>query len=113
MRRLFRIIERDELDRLGAAPEAELALALKPGIYVTADASGAGIRPTDGASHGYLSDFPHIMTGLVAAGAGIREGTVAPRLDLVDVAPLVAYLLGLEMPPGDGILPMGFLEAQK
>ncbi len=109
LRRLFRVVERDELDRLGAAPDAVLALALEPGIYVTSDPTGPPLRAKIGGSHGYVPDFPHIMTGLVASGAGIRPGAVAPQLGLVDVAPLVAHLLGLELPAGDGVVPMGFL----
>ncbi|MEE8525385.1 MAG: ectonucleotide pyrophosphatase/phosphodiesterase [Thermoanaerobaculia bacterium] len=109
VRRGFRVVERDELDRLGAAPEAVLAFAMQPGFNVTSSARGPAVRPDHGGQHGFMPDFPHIRTGFVAAGAGIRAGAVAPRLELVDVAPLVAHLLALDLPPGDGLLPLGFL----
>ncbi len=109
LRRLFRIVERDELERLGGPPDAALALALEPGIDASDDASGPAATAATGATHGYVPDFPHIYTGLIASGAGIRPGAAASRLDLVDVAPLVAHLLGLDMPAGDGFLPLGFL----
>jgi len=109
VRSRFRVLDRAELDRLGAAPEAALSLALDPGIHVTSSPRPPALRPATGATHGYLPHHPQVRTGLIAAGAGIRRGTVAPLLQLTDVAPLVAHLLGLEMPPGEGLLPAGFV----
>ncbi len=105
----FRVVERDELDRLGSAPESVLAFAMRPGFNITSSAEGPAVRPASGGQHGFVPDFPHIQTGFVAAGAGVRAGGRASQLDLVDVAPLVAHLLALDMPTGDGMLPMGFL----
>ena len=83
---------------------------MAPGINVTSSTEGNAVRSADGGQHGFLPDFPHIQTGLVAAGAGIRQGAVAPQLGLVDITPLVAHLLDLEMPEAsDGVLPMGFV----
>ncbi|MEM7582786.1 MAG: ectonucleotide pyrophosphatase/phosphodiesterase [Acidobacteriota bacterium] len=112
VRDLFRIVERDELDRLDAAPEAALALDPAPGVDMTEAASGDALRGKTGATHGWIPNFPHIQTGLVAAGAGIRKGTVAAQLRLVDIAPLVAKLLDLELPASDGAVPLGFLATQ-
>lgn len=111
IRQLFRLVERDELDRLGAAPDAVLALAPSPGATFTIASTGAAVRPSRGANHGFLPAEPRIRTGLVAWGAGIRPGAVAPLLRLVDVAPLVAALLGLDLRDADGALPAGFLVA--
>lgn len=110
IRELFRIVERQELEALGAHPEAVLALAPVPGVTMGSDVRGPDLRPTRGATHGYIPDFPHIQTGLVASGAGIREGAVASQLRLTDIAPLVAALLGLDFEAPDGALPAGFLE---
>lgn len=113
VRAMFRILERDELDRLGAAPDAVLALAPRPGIDLTDAADGPALQPARGATHGYLPDFPHIMTGLIASGAGIRPGAVAAELRLVDVAPLVAHLLGLDLEAADGSAPLGFMRQEE
>ncbi|MGQ0814993.1 MAG: hypothetical protein ACT4O1_11070 [Gemmatimonadota bacterium] len=87
-RNLFRIIERDELDRLGADPA------------VRADAGGA---------HGYHPDDAAMRTGFVASGAGIRRGAVVPDLRLENIAPLIAALLGLAFSAPDGVLLPGLL----
>lgn len=110
VRSLFRVVERDELDALGAAPGAALALALRPGIDVTGRLDGPAVEATKGATHGYLPDaHPHIYTGLLASGAGLHPGRRAAELRLVDVAPLVAELLGLELEGAEGLAPRGWL----
>ncbi len=111
-RSLFRIVERDELDRLGAAPEAVLALAPRAGVDISEEATGELLRPAHGATHGYLPDTPQMETGFIAAGAGIRPGAAAHRLRMVDVAPLVATLLGLPFPGTEGQAPLGFLRTE-
>ncbi len=102
VRKLFRIVEREELDRLGADPDAPLALAALPGILFTPTASGRAVRRAAGGTHGYHPALPRMETGLVAWGAGLTAGAVVPRMRLEDVAPLVARLLGVELVAPDG-----------
>lgn len=112
VRKLFRVLGRQDLDRLGAAPEAALALAPVPGVTFTSATSGPAVRapkPNERATHGFLPDVPEVATGLVVWGAGVEPGGRAPRLDLTDVAPLVAELLGLDFEAPDGSAPWGFL----
>jgi hypothetical protein len=108
-RRSFRIVDRDQLDRLGAAPEAAFALAPMPGVDVSPSFRRPDIRSARGATHGYLPEVAQVHTGLVAWGAGIRAGASAPMLHITDVAPLVAELLGLKLEALDGMAPIGFL----
>lgn len=107
---LFRIVEREELDRLGAAPEAVFALAPRPGIQFYDLAIGPLVLPAKGSTHGYLPNEPQMATGFLAAGAGITRGTAA-KLQMVDIAPFVAELLGLRLPEAEGIPPLGFLRS--
>ncbi len=112
LRRLFRIVDREELDRLGASPEAAFALNPAPGVHFTSSAEAPAVRPSQGATHGYVPDFPQIHTGLVLWGAAVREGAVAQELHLEDIAPIVAALLGLDdFEAPDGVLPAGLLTA--
>ena len=110
VRRLFTIVDTDQLCDLGAAPDAAFALAPAPGVDVTSSPDSPAVRGADGATHGYLPDVAQVHTGLVAWGAGIRPGAAAAQLHLVDVAPLVAELLGLDLEAVDGVAPPGFLE---
>jgi hypothetical protein len=43
-----------------------------------------------------------IPTGFIASGRGIKKGVVLDSIRLVDVAPTIARLLGLEMKDTDG-----------
>jgi hypothetical protein len=111
VRRLFRVVEREELDRIGADPAAALALAAAQGVAFGSAARGpAAVAAASGGTHGYFpTDFPEIRTGLVAWGAGVRPGVVVPELGLEHVAPLVAALLGVPFAPADGLLHPGIL----
>jgi len=108
--RLFRIVEREELDRIGADPSVAFALSAVQGVRMGASASGRAIKPASGGTHGYFpSDFPEILTGFVGWGAGFRSGVVIPAMGLEDVAPLIAELLGVPFSAPDGVAHTGLL----
>ncbi|HEX5476158.1 MAG TPA: ectonucleotide pyrophosphatase/phosphodiesterase [Vicinamibacterales bacterium] len=109
VRTLFRVVDRAELDRLAAEPEAVLALAAAPGVVFSPDRDGPAVQAAHGAGHGYLPDVPDMLTGFVAAGAGVRTGAVVPLLPMQHIAPFIAALLGLDMPDVDGTLLPGLL----
>ena len=108
-RALFRVVERDELDLAGADPEAVLALAAAPGVNMGGETGGPDVFPGSGGTHGYFPAFPQVHTGFIAWGAGVGSGGVVERMDLTDVAPVVAALLGLDFTAPDGELPDGIL----
>ena len=113
LKRLFRIVEREELDAIGADPAVPLALAAKRGITFSARSSGEPTRPASGGTHGYFpSDFPEIYTGFVGWGAGFKSGITVHEMGLEDIAPLISRLLGLPFSNGDGALPLGVLATQ-
>ena len=108
-RQTFRIVEREELDRLGADPEAPFALAAEPGFVIDDRADPPDFQPNPGMSHGHHPDFPDLHTGFIAKGAGIRAGASVALLPLTCVAPIVAELLALDFEAPDGILYPGLL----
>ena len=109
LRTTFRIVDREELDRLGADPEAPFALAASPGYVLDDRVDGDVMQPNPGMSHGHHPDLEDMHTGFIAKGAGIRAGTVVPMMSLTDVAPLVAALLDLKFEARDGMLIRGLL----
>lgn len=101
----FMIKDRKELDAIGADPNAVLALAAKKGYAFSSDSNGEFIRVAKGGTHGYFPDFKEIQTGFVAFGNGIKAGVVVPQMNLTDIAPLIAHLLGLSLDKNiDGVL---------
>lgn len=57
-----------------------------------------------GGTHGYDNAAPEMAALFIAHGPEIRPGVVLDEVDGVDVQPLLAHLLGLEAPQGDGSL---------
>ncbi len=129
-RKLFRIVERDELDRVGADSAAILALAAVPGTVFSAsvvsskpvnngpgtsiqrDISNQLFYPGSGGHHGYDPDLPEMYTGFIAFGAGVNNGKNIGSLTVTDIAPLIAKLLGIDFPTPDGKLVPGILREQ-
>ena len=97
---VYSVIERPALDLLGYNPDAALALEPADGWAIT-ERIGAS-APTVRGNHGQLPSRPGLQTGFIAEGAGIRRGVVIDRMGLIDIAPTVAALLGLEMNGVDG-----------
>lgn len=109
-KRLFRIIERDELDAIGANPNVPFALSASPISGFSGAANGTDIRPATGGTHGHFPDFANMEIGFVAWGAGVRESVQITQIGLEDVAPFAAALLGLSFPDADGQLIHGLLD---
>ncbi|MET0391924.1 MAG: ectonucleotide pyrophosphatase/phosphodiesterase [Chitinophagaceae bacterium] len=109
VKKLFRIVNREELDRIGADPNAALAIAPVEGVSVSGGSTGDLLRPGRGGTHGFFPDFANIETGFIAYGAGINKGAVISKMGLEDVAPVIARLLGLSFQAPDGILLPGII----
>jgi len=109
IRTMFRIVERSELDELGADPDAAFALAAHAGVVFSPDRVGPSVQAAHGAGHGYHPAMDDMMTGFIASGAGVRGGAVVPLLPLEHIAPFVAAVLGLDFPDLDGTLLPGLL----
>lgn len=104
-RKLYSVIERPELDELGFNKRAALALDPEEGIGFSGQLTGALLEgaPRVRGMHGQRPRRQKLLTGLVAAGAGVRKGASRDRARLIDVAPTVARLLGLDMPDVEGV----------
>jgi predicted AlkP superfamily pyrophosphatase or phosphodiesterase len=57
-----------------------------------------------GGAHGYDNRAPEMAALFIASGPGIRSGVTLQDMDAVDVQPLLAHLLGIAAPHGDGSL---------
>jgi predicted AlkP superfamily pyrophosphatase or phosphodiesterase len=112
-KKLFRVIERAELDLIGADPEVALALSPVPGVSMSSTAQGEAVRSGSGGTHGFFPDFDQIQTGFVAYGAGLAKGKRIPVMGLEDIAPLICQLLGISLPSPDGVLYPGLLESKQ
>jgi len=110
-KKLFRIVDRSELDKIGANPEVAMGLAMSKGVVVNNDSKGelTGIKKKGG-NHGYFPDFDEINTGFIATGAGIGKHNEIKIMGIKDIAPLIAGLLKLSFKSPDGVLIPGILK---
>jgi predicted AlkP superfamily pyrophosphatase or phosphodiesterase len=98
----YTIVSRAELDALGAMAGAAFAVEAAPGYEASDRCEHGMIGPGSGGQHGFLPSLPTMATGFIAAGDGVRSGVALESMRLVDVAPTVARLLGVNAPAVDG-----------
>ncbi|WP_434037364.1 alkaline phosphatase family protein [Formosa sp. 4Alg 33] len=109
IKKLFRVVDRAELDEIGADPNAVLALAPIPGIAMSSKTNGDILSARTGGTHGYYPDFKQIETGFVAFGAGISKSKTIEKMGLEDIAPIINELLDLNFESKKGVLYPGIL----
>ncbi|GHT65170.1 alkaline phosphatase family protein [Bacteroidia bacterium] len=100
-RSLFRIVEQDELTRLGCSPDVSLAVEPILGVGVATNLTGADVVEQQSGKHGYLSPFD--PTTLVAFGPGIPK-KIINEINITDIAAFVTTLLGIPFDSPDGRL---------
>ena len=92
----FDVVPAKTLAVRGADPQAWFGLEARPGFEIGEDLVGSPLRASIGrGAPGALSR--ETAVGFVAWGRGVRNGVRLPTLDLVDVAPTIAALLGLRL----------------
>jgi predicted AlkP superfamily pyrophosphatase or phosphodiesterase len=102
-----KIFDRSQLDDFHAAPVVRYMLEAKAGWCfddgldgpVVTDLEESGIRY---ATHGYSPDKPGYRCNLVISGACIKKGYQFDEAQMVDIAPTIAAILGIDFPECDG-----------
>jgi predicted AlkP superfamily pyrophosphatase or phosphodiesterase len=91
-----------------------LFLVARDGYAFTADADEPAVVDAQTGSlgaHGYVSSDPDLRALFIAYGRGIRRGVTLDSVDVIDLAPTIARLLGFEMSGIDGKVMHTILEA--
>lgn len=115
IRKLYRIAEREELDRYGADPDAVLAVQTVEGVVCTTRYDyDQLVQFTQGGSHGPIPDDDHknLYAGFIAFGPGLRKNMTVPKLRMEDLAPHIAFLLGLDFKAVDGLMYPGVISEE-
>jgi hypothetical protein len=94
------ILEGEALRASGGWPDASFILVLKPGYGLGGAWSGRLVTPGNGSdsTHGWLPQAPQMRAAFLIAGHGIAKGRNLGSIDMRQIAPTFAALLGVELP---------------
>jgi predicted AlkP superfamily pyrophosphatase or phosphodiesterase len=100
---IVKIIDNAAAREMGGFPEAAWVVFVKPGFLIGSNLDGAPLRATKpGGTHGLWRDFPEMDSSFFIAGAGIAKARALDRIDMRDIAPTLAGLLGVTLPMAEG-----------
>jgi predicted AlkP superfamily pyrophosphatase or phosphodiesterase len=94
------VLERDAIKRRGAFPDASFLIVMKLGYYALADATSPKVSDIQGTlgSHGFSPEYPEMHAAFFIEGTGIARGRDLGLIDMRQIAPTVAQLLGVRLP---------------
>jgi len=97
------VVRGDSLPTLGGFPGARWVLSLRAGYVASARTTGPLVAPSKShRAHGYLPQVPEMAASFFVAGPGVPAGRSIGEIDLRDVAPTLARLLGARLPGAEG-----------
>ncbi len=100
---IAKILSEDEIRRLGGFPSAAFLVAMKPNYNLGSEAKGPLVTPARiPGNHGYLAEFPEMNSSFFIAGPGIARRRSLGLIDMRDVAPTLARILGVQLPAAEG-----------
>jgi predicted AlkP superfamily pyrophosphatase or phosphodiesterase len=96
---IARVIGQPDLSALGGFPEAAFLVEMNPGADVGINLTGPLASPTSGTgAHGYLPDRTEMRASFFIVGPGIAAGRNLGLIDMRQVAPTIASILGVNLP---------------
>ena len=95
------VIDRTQLNALGADPQAVLMLEAAPGFYFSNRFQGELVRDPgpDRGAHGHLPSTPGMEGSFLREGPGIQPGASLGRIRITDLFHILAQTIGLEPEP--------------
>ena len=92
-----RLWTREDLQRIGAAPEASFALTMKAGFYM-GTSHAALLQPTTGkGGHGFDPSMPALHASLILAGPDVARKGDLGVVRMTQIAPTLARWFGVRL----------------
>jgi predicted AlkP superfamily pyrophosphatase or phosphodiesterase len=93
------VLERGAIAERGAFPNASFLVVMQPGYYLGANTSGPLVTAIAGhGGHGFAPTDPDMHAALFVVGKGIASHRDLGLIDMRQIAPTVADLLGVPLP---------------
>jgi predicted AlkP superfamily pyrophosphatase or phosphodiesterase len=97
------ILDQQEIRKLGGFSTASFVVSLRPGYKLARGWSGPLVSDTPiTGMHGYVPSQPEMRSVFFVAGPGIAAGKSLGEIDMRDIAPTVAHLLGITLKNTEG-----------
>ncbi len=97
---IARILDKPEIAKFGAFPNAFLLVELKPPYQMGNNLTGPLVTPAPSTgTHGYLPDRPEMRASFFVMGKGVMSGKPLGVVDMRQIAPTLAAILNVKMPP--------------
>ena len=98
-----RVIDRAQVAAMGATPMADFFVDARLGYSFGGRLSGPLVGPpTVRGTHGYFPDHPEMRATLILQGPGLAAHGSLGEVDMRDIAPTLARLMGVALPSADG-----------
>lgn len=100
---IMEVMDSEGAKKRGGFPEAAYVLISDKGYEIRDDVDGEYCRTrlTQKAQHGYNEEFPEMRASFMLTGKGIVPGSLE-QVCLIDVAPTLADIMGVELPEAEG-----------
>lgn len=97
---IAQVLERGAIRQRGAFPEAAFLVVMKSGYYVATDGTSPLLSdiPGNRGSHGFSPEDPEMRAAFFITGPGIAQHRDLGLIDMRQIAPTLAQLLGVRLP---------------
>ena len=100
---ILRVLTNQEAVASGGFPGASFVVGVKPGWVLSGGwdrVLTTGLRKAG--THGFLRDLSEMYSSFFVAGAGIARGRDLGQIDMRDIAPTLAKIIGVSLPSAEG-----------
>ena len=93
------VLDHEAIRQRGGFPDAAFVVVFKPGYYAGTEETGDLVTPISGphGGHGFSPDFPAMRSSFFLAGPSIAHHRDLGLIDMRQIAPTVAAILGVPM----------------
>ncbi len=96
---IARVLDKAALQTAGGFPSADFLVEFAPGFYLGGEVRGDLLRPAvSKGTHGYLPSRPEMHASLFIRGPNIDAGRDLGVVDMRQIAPTLAGILGVRLP---------------
>lgn len=97
---IARVLDEKEIAQYGGFPGAAFLVVMQPGYNMGYAFSGPLVEEakTVHGSHGYWPEYPEMRSSFFILGAGVAKGRNLGVIDMRQIAPTVAQILGVRLP---------------